>query len=415
MEPITYSLRDGQKFSDAYYKNIATFTAEVLARLEAHLLSTIQSFQSYLEMNGIENSRTVHEYAFELLVLGVLWTVYAPAALRLPAMPQRTLARLAGLREQRPGLKAVVDLLRGLLAWAFLASPDGAQPPPEATSTGPSLDDLNRLLKWLAATGDFNQEILRLNTWQGFFSQLEADEAAAVLETCHSLAAWFESRSEEALGRYTPNVENFLAETHPDYRWREDAIFCGRRRVEYHLGMVGIEVLNRAFRQAFLATRRRILLVPPCMCRPKEKCKAQQTSFGARCAHCTPGCRVNQLTCLGEKNGFGVFVLPDELSVFSTRGPKPQAVDGLGLVGVSCVLTNLGGGWETRQMGVPAQGIPLDYCGCKWHWHREGISTDINLHQLLRVMEIEPVGTDRKSETKDEQPAVGETTSTLLK
>ncbi|RPI34451.1 MAG: DUF116 domain-containing protein [Chloroflexota bacterium] len=297
------------------------------------------------------------------------------------------LFRLGVLRKQHPAIKAAVDLLRGVLAGLFLGAPENTQT--DGATSRPNLAELERLLQWLAATGDFNPEVLRLRVWLGFLSQLEVEETTEILESCDGLAAWFETRSEEVLGRYTPNVNKFQAETHPGYRWREDAVFCGRRRVEYHLGMVGTEVLNQAFRQDFLAAHRKVLLVPPCMCHPEEKCKAQQTPFGARCAHCTPGCRVNQLTCLGEKHGFGVFILPDELSVFSTRGSKPQAVEGLGVVGVSCVLTNLGGGWETRQMEVPAQGIPLDYCGCKWHWHEEGFPTDINLHQLFRVMEID--------------------------
>jgi len=28
----------------------------------------------------------------------------------------------------------------------------------------------------------------------------------------------------------------------------------------------------------------------------------------------------------------------------------------------------------------------LDYCGCRYHWHKQGIPTDINLRQLLHVL-----------------------------
>jgi hypothetical protein len=64
----------------------------------------------------------------------------------------------------------------------------------------------------------------------------------------------------------------------------------------------------------------------------------------------------------------------------------------MGVVGVSCPLTNVAGGWETRDLGVPAQGLLLDYCGCPYHWHLDkGIPTDINFEELLRI-----VGIDRK-------------------
>jgi hypothetical protein len=40
-----------------------------------------------------------------------------------------------------------------------------------------------------------------------------------------------------------------------------------------------------------------------------------------------------------------------------------------------------------KRLYVPAQGLLLDYCGCKWHWHKDGIPTDINFNQLLRLMD----------------------------
>jgi len=157
--------------------------------------------------------------------------------------------------------------------------------------------------------------------------------------------------------------------------------------------MVGAEILNRAYRQAFLSARRKAVLLPPCMRQqPEEKCQARSTALGAQCAHCTPGCRVHQVTLLGDKYGFAVFMLPDDLAVFSSKegGPPSAGVGDLGVVGVSCVLTNAPGGWKTHALGVPAQGVLLDYCGCHYHWHKEGFPTDLNIRQLLRVMGIKP-------------------------
>jgi hypothetical protein len=250
------------------------------------------------------------------------------------------------------------------------------------------LDHLGRLLNWLEATGDFEQETKRLRVWQGFLASRPREEASGALAAAIALAAWFETCSEAALGRYTPQVEQFLTGVHPNYRWREDAIFCGRRRVEYHLNMVGAEILNRTFRQGFLSTARKVVLVPPCMrAQPDDTCQARPTSFGARCAGCTPGCRVHQLTKLGDKLGFGVLILPEDLRVFSASGMSLN--DGLvGIVGVSCVLTNAPGGWESQDLGIPAQGVLLDYCGCRYHWHKDGIPTDINIGHLLQVLGI---------------------------
>jgi hypothetical protein len=384
METITYSLRDGRAESDIYYRDIAAFADEVLAEVEGRVGRLPQAYRSYLEDSIGEEPRTHPEYALELLALGVLWQVYAVDALALPSLPRRVLTGLARLRERGGWLKPGADFLRGMLATPFLAG--GGRPAEVAT---PKLEQLDRLLGWLGASGIFDQEVKRLAGWRDFLAGQPAEETAAALAAVAALAAWFQVRSEAALGHYTPHVERFLAETHPRYRWRHDALFCGRRRVEYHLNMVGTEILNRAFRAVFLATVRKVVLVPPCMQAPGEgRCQASPTPYGARCAGCTPACRVHQLTKLGEKYGFAVLILPEELTVFSTGAVQPMDRSEVGVVGVSCALTNLSGGWETRELGIPAQGVLLDYCGCRWHWHKEGVPTATNVDQVLRVLGI---------------------------
>jgi hypothetical protein len=392
MNVITYSLRDGQRRSETYYQDIAAFTDEVLAEAEGRAGALVAAFQTYLRQTEREVPRSRLEYAFELLSLGILWRVYAGDALGLTRMTQRMLTSLVRLRRKEGYLKPAADFLRGVLGSLFLLPDKGHSAAPSV----PALDHLDRLLDWLAATGDFEQEVKRLRIWRDFSPQgtyglagQPPQELAESLAAATSLAAWFEVRSQAVLGRYTPHVERFLAETHPSYRWREDAIFCGRRRVEYHLNMVGTEIMNRAFREAFLDTERKVVLVPPCMKgQSDERCQARPTPFGDRCAGCTPGCRVHQLTRLGEKHGFEVLLMPHELSVFSTGAVKPVEGDAVGVVGVSCVLTNPSGGWEMRDLNIPAQGVLLDYCGCRYHWHKEGIPTDINVGQLLRVLDI---------------------------
>jgi hypothetical protein len=160
--------------------------------------------------------------------------------------------------------------------------------------------------------------------------------------------------------------------------------------------MVGTDILNRAFRESFLDATRKVVILPPCMrARPDGECRASPTPFGDLCAACTPDCRVRQLTELGRELGFEILIMPHELSVFSSGAVEPVTGNAVGIIGVSCVLTNPSGGWETKGLDIPAQGVLLDYCGCSWHWHEQGIPTDINDGQLLRVLRInndEPLG-----------------------
>jgi hypothetical protein len=384
MDIITYSLRADQPRSDQYYRDIASFTDAVLAQADSQVGALVAAFAGQARH---EEPRTPPEYIFELLTLGVLWRVYGSRALNLARSPQRVLSTLARWRERGRLVKPLIDAARGSLFAVFLARNGLSRPAPDA----PTPDHLERLLDWLVAAGDFKQEVERLRAWQTFFAAQPPHETARHLAVIMAFTDWFAARSLEVLGRYTPHVEPFLNEELPRRRWREDMIFCGRQRVEYHLNMVGTEILNRAFREDFLATQQKIVLVPPCMrAQPAEKCQASETPFGAQCVACTPGCHVHQVTKLGEKHGFAVFMLPEELAALSPGAGTQAAMAGLGIVGISCPLTNAQGGWKCKELAIPAQGMLLDYCGCVWHWRPHGaIPTDINFHELLRVMDVE--------------------------
>ncbi len=379
-EVITYSLRAGEDRSDQFYRDLALFTDQFISGSTAVWGESIPAYMAFLEHEKLEKPRTFPEYAYELLSLGVLWRVYAGNLFRLPKLPQRSLAYLARLRDNHPRLKPPVDYVRGqLMAWFMASKSRPAEIP------APNLENMDRLLAGLSASGNFNQIVDRLKVWQKFLARQERENAERILASAIAFAARFEQTSLAVLGLYTPNVEPFLAEKLPAYRGRQDYIFCGRQRVEYHMSMVGTEILNRSFREEFQQAQTHVVVVPPCMCAPAEKCQAKSTPFGSRCAACTPGCRVNQLTKLGEKKGFQVFILPDELKVFSTpKGNGSQKRTGI--IGISCVLTNAPGGWDMKDLGIPAQGVFLDYCGCSYHWHKDGIPTDTNFHRIVDVV-----------------------------
>ncbi|MFH2039414.1 MAG: DUF116 domain-containing protein [Chloroflexota bacterium] len=383
-EILTYSLRSTQPNSDEDYRTISAFSTEVLRHAIGQVSDLLAAFISRNDPPANISPRKRDEVVFELLTLGVLWRVYASSAMRSRSGARRILSWLAVLRKRDPFLKPGVDLLRGWLGgWlAFAKQMDQG----EVVST---LKHLDILLEWLSASGEFTEEVNRLTKWRDHLASLPPGTATSALQKAIDLAGWFETTSLERLGEFTKDVENFLSATHPNYRWREDNLFTGRQRVEYHLNMFGTEILNRCLRADFLKTTARIVIVPPCMkAKSDDDCLATSTPYGACCANCTPGCRVNQLTRLGEKHGFQVFMIPDELKTFAAGDSNPSGKHSIGLVGVSCPLTNAAGGWEMMRLGVPAQGLLLDYCGCSYHWHKDGIPTDMNFQQLLRLLEI---------------------------
>jgi hypothetical protein len=382
-EILTYSLRSNHANSDAYYQSISAFRLEVLEQSLERVPALLADFLSWSERSANSMPRKQEEAVFELITLGVLWRIYSGSAVASRNGVRRLLSWLTGMRKKSRLLKPVVDLLRG-----WLSSLLSFYKKSEFKIAEPNLVNLDILLEWLAASGEFSEDVKRLSDWRAYLADQVPDAITAALQKCMNLAEWFEILSLERLGEYTSNVDRFLVEIHPNYRWREDNLFTGRQRVEYHLNMLGTEILNHSLREGFNNTAMKIVIAPPCMkAKRDEDCLATPTPYGDLCANCTPGCHVNQLTRLGQKHGFQVFIIPDELKTFSGDAREPSAQRSFGVVGISCPLTNAPGGWEMQRIGVPAQGLLLDYCGCSYHWHKDGIPTNINFQQLLRLLE----------------------------
>jgi uncharacterized protein len=227
----------------------------------------------------------------------------------------------------------------------------------------------------------------RLRKWQDYLTGLTSNQSSSIIATAITLALWFEGSSEAALGIYTSNVDRYLNEARPQKYWHEDVIFCGRRRIEYHLNMVGAEIMNRAFRKDFIKTDRKLLLIPTCMrLLGDTKCKSENIDNWLKCVECTKECQVCYLSEMGRKNRFDVFMVAHESSISAGKNKKMQLDSNTGVIGVSCILNLISGGWMLKEMGIPAQCVLLDYCGCKNHWHEQGIPTSINVQKLNQIM-----------------------------
>lgn len=381
MEPrevITYNLRAGADTSDRYYRDVSALAGRFLALAESRVGDVATAFRDSRE---VPEGLSFPEAYLDLLLMGLLLRRYSPQARALLPGAAPVLSSLSRLRQENTRLKPYADRVRGLLApLLFRRSRDDAP-------AAPGLRDLDPLMRWLSAAGDYDEEVRRLRPWRAFLAAKGEAAASEAMGHAVALADSFRQFAEGSMAAYVPNAERFRARAR---RFgREDALLRDRSTEEYYLGMVASELLSHAFREAFLATERKAVILPPCMrAHNDDSCKAKETPHGARCAACEPACRVNEITRLGARLGFGVFIIPDDLA-FSKSG---EARGSLGVVGVSCVLTNYPGGWKTKRLGVPSQGILLDYCGCKFHWHKPGFPTDINAGRLLAVLGFPPDG-----------------------
>lgn len=370
-----YNLSQNDYTSNRFYLQLEELTKNVVDTGLKHFGADIANFR---ETGHATTKMSDGELLLELLMTGVFWNTYQGRwqwNLRLITPMFKMLYRLRSTI-----LKSRVDKLRGKLGNRLLNKPGK-----EALIF--DIDQFNNLINWLEATGDFNMEVKALNRWRDFFYCDISRNSLDLLEEVSAFASWFEKQSKKQLGSYTENVSSFLQHNKKKYSGREDQFFCTRTQVEYHMNMVGAQIMNNSLRKDFLRTEKKILLLPTCMIKNKD-CKAKVTDNALICQHCTSDCNVSK-TAREMKNSGIETVLIRHSSDFS-RWLKPWAnQNSTGLIGTACVLNLLGGGYEMKNLNIPSQCVFLDYCGCNKHWNKTGVATHINTEQAKALVSLD--------------------------
>jgi uncharacterized protein len=161
----TYTLRPSGAPADLYLRNVARLADEVLAA-GAELHPIVDAYGAWIEETGRERRRTEPEYLLEALTLGVLWRARGTDATRREGAGPAFVDALAARR--RAGGARVRDGSTSLIL--------SLDAPFEPGGPYPRLADLDRLLTWLVATGEYDDEVRRLEGWEAF---LRADPASA--------------------------------------------------------------------------------------------------------------------------------------------------------------------------------------------------------------------------------------------
>ncbi|KAA6463344.1 DUF116 domain-containing protein [Acidobacteria bacterium AB60] len=376
-----YDLADGQPNSHAFYRDLEEFAEDVVCEAEFRAAPLLDEYAEYLRFSTDEPARARGEYALELLTLGMVLRVYSTAAAHTRPGAVSLAQTLLQVRRRFPRLKPAADLARGCLFRAAFATP--------AESTDPGLvhlDRIPRLLCWLEATGEFREETTRLQHWHLYLRTADTHAASTCLETATAFFDWFAVEAAEALGRYTRGVRPFLAQDFLRRGIREDRFFCGRKPVEYHLGMVAAQVMNEALRPAFEECRERVLLVPTCMRGARaDRCMAIRTGPDLLCMGCDPACQVHQVSQDMRDEGVRVYLVPHATG-FSQQLERWQREMGVAVAAVACALNILPGGYEMRRRGIPSQCLLLDHPGCRKHWCSQNLSTRVNQEKLVQLV-----------------------------
>jgi hypothetical protein len=379
---LIYDLRLGHEISDEFYEKTARFSEQLLAEIEARGGTFLNRYTPYVQEYLREAPRSRGDYALDLLTLGLALGRYGGAAERSPGWAVAMAQEFLWLRRESFLMKPVADLARAVVARFFLAAGANARPATRPFTT----EQLPRIIDWLQATGEFEQETMRLNNCRSFLATLDRAEASRWMEVAVEAFYWFEGEAAEALGAYTSGVAEFLATARDGCGLREDLVLREKRAVEYHLGMVAAEIMNRGLREEFDRTPRKVVLVPACMRgRNAAGCQARVEGTDMTCSGCDPNCAVNRMTRRMRELGAAVYLVPHTTG-FSRWLDRWQREPEVGVAAVACLLNILPGGYAMRARRISAQCVPLDYPGCRKHWNSEGIPTGVNEERLVRIV-----------------------------
>ena len=378
-QPVTYNLSpadDGGNF----YKDLHRFTNEVWLAASMQLGTHAEEYYNYIIENNIEAPRTKDEYLLELVITGVLAKNYYAKAQKTNSLSTQLLARLYGWRKQNQTLKPVIDKLRGVLSYVLLNRKRARD------HYHYSLHGFARLLQWLSATGEFNEEVTRLTQWCWFYKLKTKAYTRSLFNLAVAFVGYFEIKGEETLGKYVCNVNHFLQNKLATYRFKEDYFFVSRCRNEYFMNMFDADVLNRCMKEGFRNMPNKAVLLPSCMRRPPATgCLAKHDGKELVCMQCNRDCNVGIIATVMKKHKVKSYLIPHS-SGFSKFLSKWENNSDTGLVGVTCILNLLTGGYEMKRLNISSQCIFLDYCACKKHWDKEGTPTTLNLQQLVDII-----------------------------
>jgi uncharacterized protein len=376
----TYLIAEDRKNAGNYYRKISGITDFVMYKGEAELGIIMDAFQAFTFTNGqIHKSR--YELLIELLTHGVLWKYYAGYSIRLTTITEKVLNCMNYLRTINNGsFKNQADRCKGWILTHFF--PYGLDETDNKAAI--NVENYHKWLRWLNAGGEYYHEAHQLKNWYNFW-KARPDEMKIEFPKILLFTSWFIDYCQDQLCEYTTTIPKFK-NTLKTRRNREDMLQTGKRTGEYFLNMVGAEILNRAYRDEFLKCDDRTVFVPGCMRVGKgHNCKAVTGKSGISCAECNDQCNVYKINKEGKRKGYSVKILLHESNMFA-HSSGSILPENCAIVGVACIPCLLAGGWKVRSQGLPVQCVLLNYSGCAKHWHPSGISTNLDMEQLNRVL-----------------------------
>jgi len=183
-----------------------------------------------------------------------------------------------------------------------------------------------------------------------------------------------------ALSRYTGNVRTHL-DSLPRFLVTDRILRTTEE--QYHLHMLEIELGNRLHRKRFLASDRRIALLPHCLRDFRVECRSVPGDLDTVCAGCSPACFLNGVSLLLRESGIEPYIWRNAELADLFRRLKGEG--SFGVLGIACIPELAHGMRACMDRGVPVVGLPLDANRCA-RWMGRFEDTSVNLERLRGLL-----------------------------
>jgi hypothetical protein len=186
------------------------------------------------------------------------------------------------------------------------------------------------------------------------------------------------------LSPYTTAVRDHLREL-PLIR-RFDGVISFTEE-QYHLAMLEIELMNRAFGEQFRAARRKLAFLPHCLRDLEADCRSAPHGIDYACRGCSVRCNVNAVSTLLKQHGIEPYIWMQAGLKKLFRELKDKE-GGLGVLGIACVPELVRGMRLCAKLDVPVMGTPLNANRCA-RWMGEFNPTSVEMEEVERLVKGE--------------------------
>lgn len=185
----------------------------------------------------------------------------------------------------------------------------------------------------------------------------------------------------ESLSVYTLMVESHLRSL--SLRKRFDDIIS-TREAQYHLYMLEIELVNRAYSEQFKQSDYKFALMAHCLRDFRPNCRSEPGEIEEVCKGCTDNCQVNLAGELLRHHDIDPYISVEieQQKVFAKLKREHTSI---GALGIACVPELVSGMRLCSSLGIPAVGVPLDANRCR-RWMGKAHETSFNMMQLHKLL-----------------------------